>query len=75
MNVVAVTIIILHSLTGAEISVNPEAIVSMRDGQHTGQHVAKEVECVITTADGKFISVLETCAEVRALIEHRGGKQ
>ena len=75
MNVVAVTIIILHSLTGAEISVNPEAIVSMRDGEHTGQYITKEVNCVVTTSDGKFISVIETCAEVRALIEHRGGKQ
>ena len=70
----AVTIVILHSLTGAEISLNPEQIIAMRDGEHTGQHVAKEVNCVITTADGKFISVIETCAQVRILIEHRGGK-
>ena len=70
----AVTIIVLHSLTGAEISLNPEQIVALRDGEHTGQHLAKEVECVITTSDGKFISVVETCARVRELIEHRGGK-
>ena len=69
MFIAAVVILILHSPSGAEISVNADKIVSMRDGERKGEHVANTLGCVINTNDGKFISVTETCAEVRGRIK------
>lgn len=63
-----VVLLILHGVSGKEITVNSDKIVSMRDGEHTGQYIDDDVGCVINTNDGKFISVVETCAAVRQLI-------
>jgi len=63
-----VILIVLHTVGGAEISVNPDKIVSMRDGEHEGQYVTKEVGCLINTNDGKRLAVTESCEEVRRLI-------
>ena len=65
------TLIILHSLSGGVLLVNPKLITSMKAHQPNKEnaHIAKDVECVINMADGKFLSVIETCDEVRKLIE------
>jgi uncharacterized protein YlzI (FlbEa/FlbD family) len=60
----------LHGLDGRTVYVNPQQIVSMarpKDDRtfHSG------VQCVITLADGKFVSVVETCDEVQARMRAR----
>jgi hypothetical protein len=48
-------------VTGPEgqiIAVNPLAIVSTRTPRG---HFSKGIKCLIHTADGKYISVIETC--------------
>jgi len=66
-----IALILLHGPNGHEISVSPRLITSMHaaiPGQPNKQF-NDDVNCVINTADGKFVSVVETCDEVRTLIE------
>jgi hypothetical protein len=53
---------------GHPIDVNPSDIVSLRPPRGQG-HFTGGANCLITTADGKFISVTEDCAKVLNLIE------
>jgi hypothetical protein len=63
-----VHLIMLHGLHGYELYINPDEVVSIRPPAQ--QTLIKEgFKCAISTADGKFVSVIETCEEVRKLIE------
>lgn len=64
-----VLIIVLHSLTGYEVHVNPRQVTSMREPENDHKHFVEGAQCLINLADGKFVTVKETCAEVRQLIE------
>jgi uncharacterized protein YlzI (FlbEa/FlbD family) len=66
-------LIILHSLNGAEITVNPKLITAMKAGipGEKNKDVAQGANCAINMADGKFITVIETCDKVRELIRRR----
>jgi hypothetical protein len=70
---IAVILIILHAPNGDEININPDNIASMRDRapQHDSDDslMVKGVECMISTSDGKNISVVEHCEKVRELIK------
>lgn len=63
---VAVTFVILHTLNGDEVAINPEQITSItrpHDGE--GQKLLTDrVECAVGLSNGKFVSVLEECSEV-----------
>ena len=50
------------------IGVNPETVVSVR-APRSCEHFALGTRCLITTSDGKFISVAEPCPAVRKLFE------
>jgi hypothetical protein len=67
------TLIILHSLAGAEITINPKLITVMKssDPNKPNQYVAGGANCAISMSDGKFITVKEHCNEVRKLIDGR----
>jgi hypothetical protein len=69
------TLIVLHTIDGREIDINAAEITSLREA---GPDDAKDkifpkgLRCMINMSDGKFANVIETCAEVRKLIEkHR----
>jgi hypothetical protein len=59
----------LIQLTGPDnqaIEINPEQIVALREPRDVArEHIHKHVNCLIFTADGKFIGVTQNCAEVR----------
>jgi len=62
----------LIELTGpaGTIIINSEQIVAMREPREFG-HLGAEVKCVITTTDGRFFGVVQSCDEVRArLVGH-----
>lgn len=70
----ALTLIVLHSVDGFEIIINPQQVVILRPTAEAArgtpnQLVARGVQCVIGLADGKFVSVIEACAVVQAAIE------
>jgi hypothetical protein len=50
------------------IDLNPEAIVAMRPPRGKDSF-GPDVKCLISTADGKFIGVVQTCSTVKQLLE------
>ena len=63
-----VVLIILHSATGVEIDLNEKLITNMRGPEVGNRLFTDNVKCLINMSDGKFITVRETCEEVRRLI-------
>ena len=69
---ITLTLIALHSVDGAVINVNPEMVTTTRVSKadtDKNKLLVNEVRCVIGLADGKFISVVETCEVVKQLLE------
>ena len=61
-----VFVVLLIQFTGPDgqrIEVNPHEVVSVRTPR-SQEHLAKDVKCLLHTADGKFVAVLESCDEV-----------
>jgi hypothetical protein len=62
---IIVLLIQLHTLDGALIDVNPDAIASLRSrAPHDGEHYTKNANCLINTTDGLHLSVKESCSEI-----------
>jgi hypothetical protein len=62
----------LIKLTGPdnqEIEVNPDEVVMLREKRELEHHFHKNISCLVFTTDGKFVGVLETCDEVRVMLE------
>jgi hypothetical protein len=64
--------VILHSATGVEIDVNTDTITNMR-GPDGHKHLTPNVRCLINMSDGKFVTVKETCEEVRRIMARKKG--
>lgn len=64
----AVVLIILHAVSGQPIEVNPRLITHLRGPDPDIQAFTKEAKCMVNFADGKYITVRETCIEVTRLI-------
>ena len=62
-----VQLVLLHSPDGRQIIVNPDSVTSM----FKPVQMNKDTNCVINLADGKFVSVIESCDQVRKTIEDR----
>jgi len=60
--------VILHSATGVEMDINEKLITSMRNPEPGNKNFSDTVKCQINMSDGKFVTVRETCEEVRKLI-------
>jgi len=66
--VIFAVILILHSATGVEIIVNDQLITNMRNPEPGKKLFNDSVKCQINMSDGKFVTVKETCEEVKKLI-------
>jgi hypothetical protein len=66
-------LIMLHAPTGSVVYVNPDTVTTMRAATpgEKNKHYTDEAKCLLNTSDGKFISVIETCDQVRALFRER----
>jgi len=66
----AIILVLLHGPNGHEILLNPATVTSMHSAIEgkANELMTDEVKCVVNTTDGKFVSVVETCATVWALI-------
>jgi hypothetical protein len=72
MLLVTVVLIMLHGPDGTIVQVNPAEITLMRPAPAERRgHFDVKVQCLINLADGKNAAVVETCDEVKALIERR----
>lgn len=61
-----VELIILHGPSGVEVAINPAMITSLRaSGPEREGFFTEGVECMINLADGKFVTVRESCNDIR----------
>jgi len=66
-----IALVILHRADGGEVAVAPSHITSMHSRAPTsGQNklVIGEARCIVWLADGKLLSVLESCDVVQKLM-------
>jgi hypothetical protein len=62
--------IVVHAPGGAAIEINPSQIVLLRERTvQTGEHITKDANCQITFSDGKYITTIETCAEIKRKLD------
>jgi len=68
---ILLVMIILHTGAGTQIDLNTEAITNLRHPDAPGHNklFSQGVQCQINMTDGKYVTVQETCAEVRKLME------
>ena len=69
---IVLTLIVLHSVEGHEIRINPAQINSLRAARPKGEGgklFTDEVKCMINTTDGKFINVIENCETVNRMLQ------
>lgn len=66
--ITAMALIILHTVSGAQIEINPKLITHMRGPEPDHRLFTEGAKCLINFSDGKYITVRETCAEVKNLI-------
>lgn len=65
-----IQLIALHKLDGRVTYVNPLAVVQLaetKDAGAPGKQFTDAVKCVITLSDDTYVTVRETCDEVRDL--------
>jgi hypothetical protein len=74
--ILSLGLVLLHGLDGREIFINPETVTTMHTAIPGSKNklLSDEAKCVLNTSDGKFISVIETCDEVRMLFQRESGK-
>ena len=66
----ALQLISLHAPGHQLIIINSASIVSMRTPrEHNESYLHESVNCVLSMNNGKLISVVENCDQVRAAIE------
>jgi hypothetical protein len=60
----------LHNPKGFEIVINPAEVTALRQsGSSEFKHFSPSVHCWIGFTGGKYVTVVETCATVRKMME------
>jgi hypothetical protein len=65
------TLLLLHSVDGREIDVNPAEITSLSEARASGdpkKQFTDNVRCVIFLTDGRYLTVDEECHQIRGMI-------
>lgn len=66
-----IDLVMLTAPDGKYLSVHPSQVVALRGSAGHGT-LHQGVHCVVFTADGKFLSVVETCPEVDRKLRRHG---
>jgi hypothetical protein len=67
--VIFLVLIVLHSGSGTPLDVNSQAITNLRNPEASIGAFSPNVKCQVNMVDGRYVTVKETCAEVRKLME------
>jgi len=67
--------IVLHSAAGIAIDVNTDLITHLRAPEPTNPAFTPNVKCQVNMSDGKFVTVVESCREVRSIMDNRKSKR
>lgn len=62
----------LHTVSGTAVEVNTELITHLRNPEPGMKSFVEGAKCMINMADGKFVTVIETCDAVRRAIKGEG---
>ncbi len=65
---ILLVMIILHSGSGTPIDLNTQTITNLRNPEPSNNAFTPNVKCQVNMTDGKYVTVQETCAEVRKLM-------
>jgi hypothetical protein len=57
-------LLLLHTLDGRVIYVSPLHIVSVGEARIEGK-LSRDVNCVVNLVDGKFVTVIESCTQIK----------
>ena len=76
-NILIPVMIVLHTGMGVAVEVNTEAITHLRNPEPNSSNPSfpQNVKCMVNLSDGKFVTVVETCKEVRSIMENRKYKR
>jgi hypothetical protein len=69
---VTVVLIVLHTLDNRPVRINPSQIVQVVQPKPEGtpnKQMHDAVSCVIRFTDGSYVSVIESCDDVRRIVE------
>lgn len=69
---VAAALLLLHGPDGHKVLVNPEQVVALHSKKADKEGAKLFVpgaECLVNTADGKYIAVVEPCSAVQTMLE------
>ena len=66
---IMLVLIVLHSGSGTPLELNPALVTNLRNPEPSNGAFSKGVHCQVNMVDGKFVTVIETCVEVRKLME------
>lgn len=69
----AALVILLRDPEGREVRVSPGQITSLRSGVpgKPNSLAVPGARCMVGLTDGKFVSVIETCAQIQTMMEAR----
>jgi hypothetical protein len=66
----ALALVLLHRADGGTVTIAANHVTSLRETPGSlGKQVPDATRCLVGLTDGKFVAVLETCTEVRRLLE------
>jgi len=74
-NIAIPVMIVLHSAAGVAIDVNTDLITHLRGPEPTNPAFTANVKCQVNMSDGKFVTVIESCREVRSIMDNRRSKR
>lgn len=67
--IMAAGLVVLHRADGGQVIINPAQVTALRNPEGKYRQLIPIGRCVIDMTDRKFIMVLESCAEVKRLLE------
>ena len=74
-NIAIPVMIVLHSAAGVAIDVNTDLITHLRNPEPSNPAFTPNVKCQVNMTDGKFVTVVESCREVRSIMDNRKSKR
>jgi hypothetical protein len=66
-----VILVMVHGVGNRSILINPKQVTSLHAAvpSQPNKYLADEVKCLVGLADGKFVSTIEPCEEVKEILE------
>lgn len=69
------TLLVLHMVDGRELIIAPAQITTMHEARSDDdprRDLTKGIRCAIMLTDGKYVSVVEECHDIKQRIEEMG---